>query len=213
MCTVSVRSYEWPASDRVIILADMTQLRFLRAAPALHDEPLDTGRCAVPACRAEATHRAPKSRDELDCYVWFCLEHVRAYNASWDYYAGMDEGQIEAHRRQDVTWRRPTWPLGSRQSGPNNDWGAPFEDPFDLLGDRSQSRATPPAKPRSKSDEALDVLGLAVPVTADDVKARYIELVKRLHPDANGGDKTAEERLKSVNEAYTTLKHGVGPRG
>ena len=69
---------------------------------------------------------------------------------------------------------------------------------------------TPPAKPRSKSDEALDVLGLAVPVTADDVKARYIELVKRMHPDANGGDQAAEERLKSVNQAYATLKNSVG---
>ena len=42
---------------------------------------------------------------------------------------------------------------------------------------------------------------------------RYIELVKRLHPDANGGDKTAEDRLKLVNQAYTTLKTGVGPPG
>ena len=47
----------------------------------------------------------------------------------------------------------------------------------------------------------------------DDVKARYIELVKRFHPDTNGGDKTAEERLKLINEAYTTLKNGVGPPG
>ncbi len=116
------------------MLADMTNLRFHRAAPALHDEKLETGQCAVPGCRGEATHKAPKSRDELDRYVWFCLEHVREYNASWDYYAGMDESQIEAHRRQDVTWRRPTWPLGARQAGAKDAWGLPFEDPFDLLG-------------------------------------------------------------------------------
>ncbi len=189
MCTVSVRSPQFPAGDRVAKLADMTNLGFLRAAPALHDEPLETGGCAVPGCCAEATHKAPKSRDELDRYVWFCLEHVRDYNSSWDYYAGMDETQIEAHRRQDVTWRRPTWPLGSRQAGDRDAWGVPFEDPFDLLGERAERRAAPNT-PRTKTDEALDVLDLSAPVTLDDVKSRYIELAKRLHPDANGGDKT-----------------------
>ena len=191
----------------------MTSLRFHRAVPASHDEPLETGVCAVPLCRAAAMHKAPRSRDELDRYVWLCLDHVRAYNASWDYYAGMDESQIEAHRRADVTWRRPTWPLGAGQAGRGAFWAAPFDDPFDLFGGRSGNRAAADAKPRSKTAEALDVLALSPPVTADDVKARYIALVKRLHPDANGGDKTAEERLKLVNDAYTTLKNGVGPRG
>ncbi len=80
-------------------------------------------------------------------------------------------------------------------------------------GREATGRSAPPDRPASKADEALDVLGLAAPATADDVKARYIELVKRWHPDANGGDKAAEERLKLVNEAYTTLKQGVEPRG
>ena len=212
-----MRSDEWPASDRVTTLADMTDLRFSRAAPALHDEPIDTGGCAVPGCHAEATHKAPKSRDELDCYVWFCLEHVREYNASWDYYAGMDENQIEAHRRQDITWRRPTWPLGGRQGNGKDAWGVKFEDPFDLLDDRvgdgAKRSTAPPGQPRTKTDQALAVLELSAPVTTEAVKARYIELVKRFHPDTNGGDKTAEERLKLVNEAYTTLKNGVGPLG
>ncbi len=191
----------------------MTNSRFLRAAPALHDEPLETGGCAVPGCRAVATHKAPKSRRELDRYVWFCLDHVRAYNASWDYYAGMDEGEIEAHRREDVTWRRPTWPLGARRPGGGDGRDAAFEDPFGRLGDRSERCTAAPNKPHSEIDHALEVLDLRAPVTVDEIKARYIELVKRLHPDANGGDKTAEERLKSVNEAYATLKNGVGPLG
>ncbi len=191
----------------------MTDLRYQRAAPALHDEPLDDGACGVPGCRSEATHRAPRSRDELDRFVWFCLEHIREYNLAWDYYAGMDESEIEAHRREDVTWRRPTWPLGARQAGPRDPRDALFEDPFDLLGERGEGGGAAPARPRSKTDDALDALGLSEPVTADDIKARYIELVKRHHPDANGGDKKAEERLKLVNDAYATLKNGVGLRG
>ena len=88
----------------------------------------------------------------------------------------------------------------------------PFDDPFEILGERAERRASP-APPCAKADEALDALELSAPVTAEDVKTRYIELVKRFHPDANGGDKTAEERLKSINEAYTTLKKGVEPFG
>ncbi|MFO1060844.1 MAG: DnaJ domain-containing protein, partial [Dongiaceae bacterium] len=38
---------------------------------------------------------------------------------------------------------------------------------------------------------------------------RYKSLVKRLHPDANGGDKAAEERLKHINLAYSTLKNST----
>jgi hypothetical protein len=189
----------------------MMKLGFHRAAPAIYDEPIETGACAAPGCRAEAMHKAPAAPDQLRRYVWFCLEHVRAYNAAWDYYAGMDESEIEAHRREDVTWRRPTWPLGARhdgRAGRNEPWHAPlFEDPFDLLGDRLQGRAAAPARPRTETDRALAVLDLAAPVTAEDLKARYIALVKRFHPDANGGDTAAEERLKSVNDAYATLKN------
>jgi len=209
---VSVRSHALSANDRVTILDDMTNLDSSRAAPAIYDKPFDTRGCAVSGCHTEATHRAPKSPDELDRYYWFCLEHVREYNASWDFYAGMDESQIEAHRRQDVTWRRPTWPLGSRQARDLDAGRLPFEDPFELLDQRTARRAITDA-PRNMIDEALDVLGLSAPVSADDAKARYIELVKRLHPDANGGDKTAEERLKLVNEAYGTLKNCVEPLG
>ena len=44
------------------------------------------------------------------------------------------------------------------------------------------------------------------PLNLTSLKARYKELVKLNHPDANGGDKMAEERLKDINEAYATLK-------
>ncbi len=192
----------------------MTKLGFHRAAPAIYDEPIETGACAVPGCHAEAMHKAPAAPDRLRRYVWFCLEHVRAYNAAWDYYAGMDEREIEAHRREDVTWRRPTWPLGARRDGRaglEQPSGAPlFEDPFDLLGDLlgDRGRGAAPARPRTETERALEVLDLSAPVSAEHLKARYFELVKRFHPDANGGDTAAEERLKSVNDAYATLKNG-----
>ena len=160
--------------------------------------------CAAPDCDEPAQHRAPRSRERLSEYIWLCLEHVRAYNKAWDYYAGMSVAEIEAHCRADTTWRRPSWPFGT--TGP----AARFDsrDPFGLFsgeprtaydaGDRLA--LTDPAEKR-----ALDVMNLSPPVTADLVKLRYKELVKQLHPDVNGGDRRAEERLKLVNDAYRTL--------
>ena len=87
-----------------------------RGAPrarAYDPDPAAPGRgCDIPGCPHEGGYRAPKSRDSLRDYFWFCLEHVRAYNASWDFYKGMTPGQIEAHMRDDTGWQRPTWPLG-----------------------------------------------------------------------------------------------------
>ena len=66
----------------------------------------------MPGCGAPGEYRAPKSRNQLHDYWWFCLEHVRGYNAAWDYYKGMSPGEIEAQLRADTSWQRPTWPLG-----------------------------------------------------------------------------------------------------
>ena len=164
--------------------------------------------CAHPDCDLAGEFRAPRSRDELDSYYWFCLEHVREYNAAWNYYANMDDAAVEAERRNDVVWRRPTWPLGARTGNE----GDKFADPLDLLGrDRTDGPEARAADAQLQSltpteRDAVSVLGLVAPVTKADVKLRYKILAKMLHPDANGGDKRAEDRLKSVNYAYKTLR-------
>ncbi|HET9018229.1 MAG TPA: molecular chaperone DnaJ, partial [Acetobacteraceae bacterium] len=76
-------------------------------------DPDAPGRCCdMPGCGGAGEYRAPKSRQSLREYWWFCLEHVRAYNAAWDFYKGMSPAQIEAEMRADTHWQRPTWPLG-----------------------------------------------------------------------------------------------------
>src|SRR5258706_138681 len=50
--------------------------------------------CDHPGCEAGGNFRAPKSRLELHDYRWFCLEHVRAYNLAWNYYAGMSQTEV-----------------------------------------------------------------------------------------------------------------------
>lgn len=175
--------------------------------------------CEASGCACEGGFRAPKSRHRLNDYYWFCIEHVRAYNRAWDYYAGMGPDEIEAHVRADTTWRRPTWPLGARPKGE----GAPGEfalhDPFEIFGggfpgaerDGGGKRDGYPRRPADAAEErALAVMDLSYPVTLDQVKARYKELAKRFHPDANGGDKAAEDRLKTINEAYAILRQSLG---
>ena len=166
-------------------------------------------RCAKPECENEGTHRVPKSRDRLNEHLWFCLEHARAHNEAWDFFAGMNEAQIESFRNEAITGHRPTWPLGKRSARPRNgvDFG-PVEDHFSVLGDVAE-REPPRAPERHLTRpqiQALELLNLDASATLHQIKARYKELVKRYHPDANGGDRGAEERLKQVIKAYGILR-------
>ena len=161
--------------------------------------------CDCPGCPQPGEYRAPKSRNSLNAYWWFCLEHVREYNAAWDFYRGMTPGQIEAQTRADTQWQRPTWPLGRL--------GARFlkedalRDPLEALSAsrrRSAEKATRTVPTEIR--QPLTTLGLEWPVTLEAVKSRYKELAKRHHPDANGGDRGAEERLKTINLAYAAMR-------
>ena len=161
--------------------------------------------CDMPGCMAAGEYRAPKSRESLHEYWWYCLEHVRGYNAAWDFYKGMSPGQIEAQLRADISWQRPTWPLG-RLGAVSIDENR-LRDPLHALsggaaGDRRRGAGDPPSEMR----EPLATLGLTWPVTLDALKMRYKELAKRHHPDANNGDRAAEERLKTINLAYAAVR-------
>lgn len=162
--------------------------------------------CEAAGCRLHGEYRAPYARDRLDQYRWFCLEHVREYNKNWDYFAGLDASAIEQHIRADTTWRRPVWPLGGRRSS-----GPRFHDPLDLrneagLDERPQPKMDGSEQLTPAERNAMGVLELSWPTTLADVKSRYKELVKIHHPDANGGAREAEEKLKEINAAYSTLR-------
>jgi hypothetical protein len=171
-------------------------------------------RCEAEGCAEAGEFRAPKSRDQLNDYRWFCLDHVRAYNKQWDYYAGMAADEIEAHIRRDTTWQRPTWPLGGGATGRLRD-DIRVHDPFGVFGggfgptgagEEERAEMFRRRRPATPEEKAAAVLDLTLPVSLAEVKKQYKQLVKRHHPDANGGAKDAEERLKSINEAYATLR-------
>lgn len=180
------------------------------------DPAAPPGRCCdMPGCAGAGEYRAPKSRARLNEYWWFCLDHVRAYNAAWDYYRGMTPAEIESHIRRDTIWDRPTWPLGQLAGGRPMERLAGdgrLHDPLGVLRGRARQAAGPGnggAPPELR--QHLAVLDLGWPVGLEDVKSRYKMLAKRWHPDANGGDRAAEERLKEINLAYTALRSRLTP--
>jgi hypothetical protein len=170
-------------------------------------DPAAPGRlCDHPGCPNQGEYRAPKSRTNLNEYHWFCLEHVRAYNAGWDFYKGMSPGEIERQVRLDTAWQRPTWPLG-RLGHAQIEEEVLRRTPFGSTGGpRGPRRSEDDARAPADLREPLATFGLEWPTTLDVVKSRYKELAKRHHPDANGGDRGAEERLKVINLAYAALR-------
>ncbi|MEQ8402473.1 MAG: J domain-containing protein [Roseitalea porphyridii] len=165
-------------------------------------------RCDRPGCAAEGQHRAPRSRDALNSFYWFCLEHVREYNLAWDYFKDMDEDAIEQSRRRDAVWQRPTWPLnglGRHGTGPQS---RPFGDDFGFFHEERAGSEECKGRfpPNSRQAKALRTLELAPNAGLAEVKQRYKSLVKALHPDVTGGNARSEERLKIVNLAYSDLK-------
>lgn len=163
--------------------------------------------CHQKGCQEKADHRAPKSRDSSE-YYWFCLDHVREYNQKWDYYKGMTSDEIESHRKADITWQRPSWPLGEGSARTFIRANRRIHDPFSIFEDdlKASRFKTSPFPPESDKAKALLLLELEMPFNKQELKNRYKDLVKKYHPDHNPNDPRAEDRLKAINHAYSVLK-------
>ncbi|MEM9220901.1 MAG: DnaJ domain-containing protein [Pseudomonadota bacterium] len=167
--------------------------------------------CDVPGCTASAEYRAPKGRGKEGQYHWFCLDHVREYNKTYNYFDGMSDDDVIAYQRDAITGHRPTKPIGVRgaKSGAAKAaWSSLYDDPFGLFGGDGAAEAEPAERRQAKGPErhAFEVMGLEDTASKDAIKARYKTLVKRHHPDANQGDRGSEDRLRSIINAYNVLR-------
>jgi hypothetical protein len=167
--------------------------------------------CDHQGCLSPAETRAPKSRDHPDHY-WFCQAHAAEYNRNWNFFAGMSDDEIQARVSEDVTTGgRPTW---SFKSGARNREAAAtrgmFRDPLGVFGAAKSAedaaRAAWDRRLGKLERGALADLDLEPGAEGPAIRVRYLELVKRCHPDANGGDRSAENKLQRVLRAYKTLK-------
>jgi hypothetical protein len=167
----------------------------------------DIPRCDYPGCRAPGGNRAPKGRNREGEYFSFCLGHVREYNASYNYFAGMSDEAVARYQKEAIVGHRPTWTMGGQKSAKSGD-PQHVSDPLGLFSGRVLHHHVEPAVPRYNARVMKALAALHLDETADGaaIKARYKEMVKRLHPDANGGDRSNEDRLREIIQAYNALK-------
>lgn len=177
--------------------------------------------CEWPSCKNKAPHRAPKGRENSREYWHFCLNHVREYNQSYNFFQGMNADAVARYQKDALTGHRPTWKMGANTSAKRGKGSAEAEfdgasDPFSMfseLNGRGRWRPGPDTAPKSEirkvfnaERKALQVMGLGPEATLEQVKVKYKALVKQHHPDANGGDRSTEDRLIEIIKAYNYLK-------
>ena len=167
--------------------------------------------CQWHGCKEKATHRAPKGRGKENEHWRFCLDHVREYNANYNFFAGMSDAAVMAYQKDALTGHRPTWKMGTGKGDVRPDFSAfgTRNDPFSLFGEGIKAEQQAKAETRTIRNaerKALDALGLEVGASRHQVKMRFKELVKQFHPDVNGGDRSTEDRLVEVIQAHNYLK-------
>ena len=168
--------------------------------------------CSVPGCGEPGEYRAPLSPSSFDGpgeWRWLCLEHVREHNSRYNFFNGMTSEEIEAAQSPLAGWDRATRAFAAAGADPAPPW-SDFRDPLDAIsarfGDRLQRGAPSRSRFSGTEQRALDVLGLGQDSDLHAVRKRYSELVRRYHPDRNGGDRRHEKQLGQVIDAWQTLK-------
>ena len=162
--------------------------------------------CGVYGCKHDGLYKAPKSKNELGEYLWLCLDHISEYNASWDYFDGMNRDQIEHFMKDAMTGHRPTWERHSGGKRTTEDLHHALNDFMHMNKKRRPN--LPPSLPR-KIIKALAIIDLEYPYTLKTLKTEYRKLVKKHHPDRHQGNKKAEDTFKRISEAYDCLRKHI----
>lgn len=190
-----------------------------RAGRRFHGRVEAAGRlCAEPGCAEPGEFRAPAAPgvavdgEGPAAFRWLCLDHVRAFNAGYNYFSGMTPDEIHAAQRPYAGWERETRAFSATGGADRPPRWADFADPLDAIGARFKERladreARQDGKPLSGNDRRdLKTLGLGIDADRHALRARYSELVRKFHPDRNGGDRQHEAALRGVIDAYQRLR-------
>jgi DnaJ-domain-containing protein 1 len=190
----------------------------IRIRPRREEKPAEvTVACDWEGCEEPGEYKAPKGVRSEGQYHNFCLEHVRHYNKAFNFFAGMSPDELDealhappkADSRSSFATGNPGAARAAGRQGPG--LGDKYGDPFGVFARYRYQQSKRPAaervKPLNEPDRrALETLGIMGHAKSDEIKAAYKALVKKHHPDVNGGDASSEERLRSVIAAYTHLK-------
>lgn len=165
--------------------------------------------CEHEGCKEPGKFRAPKAPDVLDEFLWFCKDHVREYNLKWNFFDGTTEAELNAQMSKDKVWERETKSFRDPEARAWARLG--IEDPHQVLGanatqnpgksNSDQTRRLPPTERK-----AIDILEAKDHWTKAEIRKSYKSLIKVLHPDMNGGDRSQEEQLQEVMWAWDQIK-------
>jgi hypothetical protein len=177
--------------------------------------------CAAPGCEAAGEFRAPgvnpSGFDGPGDYRWFCLDHIRDFNAGYDFFRGMSADEILQAQSPVYGWERATRAFGPTPGIDDVPRWADFSDPLEAISGRAKARKAR-AAPAARQDgvfvtpeerRALETLGLPLDADRKDLRSRYSQLVRKYHPDRNGGDRSFETRLQQAVEAYQLLRRAA----
>lgn len=183
----------------------------IRTKPAAEDvRPAEEPRCQHPGCARKGEFRAPKGRDFEGQFYQFCLEHVREYNQTYNYFAGMSEHAVQSYQKDALTGHRPTWTVGVNGTvAPDSklDAAALLRAKLERLRRAREAAGQGARKTVGKAaQKALGALGLDETADKLTIRRRFKELAKRLHPDLNEGDRSREDKLRAIIDAYNYLK-------
>jgi DnaJ domain len=173
--------------------------------------------CERPGCKEPGLYPAPKGRGMEGQYHRFCLDHVREYNKSYNYFVGLPDEVVINYQKEDIIGHRPTWSIGAnawarnrrpRKGEPPGGFPHRFtaQDPLGLFPESDAEAGRPSRQLKRAERKCLRQLNLEDNATKADIKARFKELVKRLHPDHNKGDRGSEDKLREVIQAYNYLR-------
>ena len=192
-------------------------IRIKKGSKAKAAKPVDTS-CQWENCNKPGTHKAPLGRNREGQYLNLCIEHVREYNKSYNYFSGLGDDDVAKIQKDALTGNRPTWTMGVNKHSDNATPPLSDGDPRAAIAERIVARSRrrtgqtvgtgPVRKLKALEKKALDDLGMPHNSSADELKTQYKALVKRHHPDSNGGDRSTEARLRQIIQSYKILKQG-----
>ena len=161
--------------------------------------------CDWKDCKEIGEYKAPKERDNSRNFRYLCLEHIKIFNKNWNYFADMNDEQIEYFIKSDITWHKPTKSFASSDNFFKILWTNALEDKINIFAN-TEYKEFKKSKLSEKDRHALEVLGLKYEAKWADIQKKFKGLVKKYHPDKNHGSKKYEDILKKITLAYSQLK-------
>ena len=163
--------------------------------------------CDQKNCKKIGEYKAPIEKDNSKKFKWLCLDHIKEFNRSWDYFKGMSDQEVCKFLKSDMTWHKPTQSFGSSDNFFKILWNNTLKDENGKFKDFSSLNHMNKFKFNSNDLKAFEILGVGVGLKWAKIQEKFKRLVKKFHPDMNAGNKKFEDKLKVITLAYTQLKN------